>query len=86
MYENVEDIDLLAGIWVERPINGGYVPSTFYCLVIDQMRRNTVSDRHWYERPNRPDAFTIRKYYQSYNTSDHYIMDFQLMYWDWKCL
>ncbi|KAJ8731724.1 hypothetical protein PYW08_014454 [Mythimna loreyi] len=59
MYEKVEDIDLLAGIWVERPISGGFVPSTFYCLVIDQLRRNVVSDRHWYERPNRPNAFTI---------------------------
>ncbi|KAJ8733049.1 hypothetical protein PYW07_015648 [Mythimna separata] len=59
MYEKVEDIDLLAGIWVERPINGGFVPSTFYCLVIDQLRRNVISDRHWYERPNRPNAFTI---------------------------
>ncbi|KAF9420421.1 hypothetical protein HW555_003343 [Spodoptera exigua] len=68
LYEKVEDVDLLAGIWVERPIYGGYVPPTFYCLTIDQLRRNMISDRHWYERPNRPNAFNalqlgeIRKY------------------------
>ncbi|KAH9637937.1 hypothetical protein HF086_017170 [Spodoptera exigua] len=46
LYEKVEDVDLLAGIWVERPIYGGYVPPTFYCLTIDQLRRNMISDRH----------------------------------------
>ncbi|XP_047020292.1 peroxidase-like [Helicoverpa zea] len=59
VYEKVEDIDLLAGIWVEKPIPGGFVPSTFYCLVVEQLRRNTISDRHWYERPDRPNAFNI---------------------------
>ncbi|XP_075970962.1 peroxidase-like [Anticarsia gemmatalis] len=58
LYETVEDMDLLAGIWVEKPMLGGFVPPTFYCLVIEQLRRNMVSDRHWYERPNRPNAFT----------------------------
>ncbi|CAB3242848.1 unnamed protein product [Arctia plantaginis] len=59
MYEKVEDIDLLAGIWTEKPMRGGFVPPTFYCLVIDQLKRNIYSDRHWYERPNRPNAFTF---------------------------
>ncbi|KOB78700.1 Peroxidase, partial [Operophtera brumata] len=34
-------------------------PPTFYCLVVDQLLRNIVSDRHWYERPDRPNAFTF---------------------------
>lgn len=58
VYESVEDIDLLAGIWAEIPIEGGHVPPTFYCLVVEQLKRNMYSDRHWYERPNRPNAFT----------------------------
>ncbi|KAJ8731726.1 hypothetical protein PYW08_014456 [Mythimna loreyi] len=68
VYEKVEDIDLLAGVWVEKLIPGGFVPPTFYCLVVEQLKRNMISDRHWYERPNRPNAFTfeqlaeIRKY------------------------
>lgn len=53
----MEDIDLMAGIWLERPVEGGVVPSTLYCVVVEQLRRSLVSDRHWYERPNRPNAF-----------------------------
>lgn len=58
-YESIDDIELMAGIWLERPIGGGFVPPTFYCLVVDQFMRNIVSDRHWYERPIRPNAFTL---------------------------
>lgn len=62
LYDDVDDIDLLAGIWLERPMHGGITPPTFFCLTIQQLVRNVVSDRHWYERPNRPNAFTFRKY------------------------
>ncbi|XP_052750505.1 peroxidase-like [Galleria mellonella] len=61
IYEHVEDIDLLAGIWMEKLIKGGSVPSTFYCLVVEQLIRNMISDRHWYERSNRPNAFTLEQ-------------------------
>lgn len=62
VYEHPEDIDLIAGIWVERKIKGGFVPPTFYCLLVDQLFRSMVTDRHWYERPNRPNAFNFREY------------------------
>ncbi|CAB3242838.1 unnamed protein product [Arctia plantaginis] len=65
LYEKVDDIDLLAGVWVESPIRGGFVPPTLYCLEIEQLKHNIYSDRHWYERPNRPNAFTPRKYLTS---------------------
>ncbi|XP_049866581.1 peroxidase-like [Pectinophora gossypiella] len=61
VYEHIEDIDLLAGIWLEKPLKDGYVPPTFYCLVVDNLLHNMVSDRHWYERPNRPNAFTLQQ-------------------------
>ncbi|KAI5643980.1 peroxidase domain-containing protein [Phthorimaea operculella] len=57
IYQDVEDIDLIAGIWTERLIEGGFVPPTFYCIIVDQLRRNMAVDRHFYERPNRPNAF-----------------------------
>ncbi|KAJ2946835.1 hypothetical protein O0L34_g16163 [Tuta absoluta] len=57
-YDHIEDIDLLAGMWLERSIEGGHVPLTFYCLIAYHLRHNVISDRHWYERPNRPNAFT----------------------------
>ncbi|XP_023939640.2 peroxidase-like [Bicyclus anynana] len=59
LYYDVKDIDLMAGMWVERPISRGRVPATLYCLNVDQLRRSIVSDRHWYERQHRPNAFTI---------------------------
>ncbi|KAG6457885.1 peroxidase [Manduca sexta] len=61
LYENVEDVDLIAAIWVEKPIKGGFVPPTFYCLVVEQLVRNAVSDRHWYESSERPNAFNIEQ-------------------------
>ncbi|XP_072940721.1 peroxidase-like [Epargyreus clarus] len=61
VYRHLEDIDLMAGMWVERPLPGGVVPPTFYCLMVDQLLRTIISDRHWYERPNRPNAFTIEQ-------------------------
>ncbi|CAK1552790.1 unnamed protein product [Leptosia nina] len=58
-YKDVEDIDLIAGMWLEKYIPGGTVPGTFYCIIAQQQLRSVVSDRHWYERPNRPNAFTL---------------------------
>ncbi|XP_050557135.1 peroxidase-like [Spodoptera frugiperda] len=58
IYESVEDIDLLAAMWVEKPIPGGYVPRIFYSILAEQLLHTMKSDRHWYERPNRPHAFT----------------------------
>ncbi|PZC78258.1 hypothetical protein B5X24_HaOG202330 [Helicoverpa armigera] len=61
LYKSVEDIDLLAAMWVEKPLDGGRVPHMFYCIVVEQLLRTMQSDRHWYERPNRPHAFTIEQ-------------------------
>ncbi|XP_045534310.1 peroxidase-like [Papilio machaon] len=61
VYEEVDDIDLLAGIWLEKAITGGHVPPTLSCIVVEQLLRVIRSDRHWYERPNRPNAFTYEQ-------------------------
>ncbi|XP_045488402.1 peroxidase [Pieris rapae] len=58
-YKDVEDIDLIVGMWLEKYIRGGTVPATFYCIIAHQQLRSVVSDRHWYERPNRPNAFNL---------------------------
>ncbi|XP_026739825.1 peroxidase-like [Trichoplusia ni] len=57
LYEDVADIELLAGLWVEKQAAGTHVPPTFACLVGDQLKHSIHSDRHWYERQNRPNAF-----------------------------
>ncbi|XP_028175547.1 peroxidase-like [Ostrinia furnacalis] len=60
-YENVEDIDLLAALWVELPAHGSFLPKTLQCLMIDQHIRFPMMDRHWYESPNRPHAFNLEQ-------------------------
>ncbi|XP_075970961.1 peroxidase-like [Anticarsia gemmatalis] len=57
VYEYVEDIDLLAGLWVENVLKGGKIPQTLACILIDNLRNAQRCDRHWYERCNRPHAF-----------------------------
>lgn len=62
IYEDVSDVDFLAGLWVSRPIEGGIV-SEIGARVLEEQFINTIkSDRHWYERENRPYAFTECKY------------------------
>ncbi|XP_063821405.1 peroxidase-like [Ostrinia nubilalis] len=60
-YKNVEDIDLMAGLWTELPAEGSFLPKTLQCIMEEQFIRFIVSDRHWFERPNRPHAFTLKQ-------------------------
>ncbi|KAL0840028.1 hypothetical protein ABMA28_015353 [Loxostege sticticalis] len=60
-YKHVEDIDLIVGLWLELPAEGSLLPKTLQCLMIEQHVRFLVSDRHWYERPNRPHAFNLEQ-------------------------
>lgn len=64
LYEKVEDIELLSGLWVEKPKKGSKVPGTLYCVTVEQLLHNLRSDRHWYERATRPKAFTYGKWEQ----------------------
>ncbi|KAF9807336.1 hypothetical protein SFRURICE_007051 [Spodoptera frugiperda] len=58
VYGHVKDVDLLAAMWIEKTMEGGHIPLTFANIINDNIMRALKSDRHWYERPNRPDAFT----------------------------
>ncbi|KAL4703135.1 hypothetical protein ACJJTC_010692 [Scirpophaga incertulas] len=60
-YNHIEDIDLMAGIWLEKHVRGGRIPSTLFCLITEQLGRTIASDRHWYERQDRPHAFTLQQ-------------------------
>lgn len=79
-YKHVEDIDLLAGLWVELPATGSFLPKTLQYLMLEQHFRFLVSDRHWYERPNRPHAFNLgmnsNNYIYYYH--DYYIPSYTL--------
>ncbi|CAG9115921.1 unnamed protein product [Plutella xylostella] len=58
IYDHPSDVDVQAGIWSENYIEGGFAPHTYFCFVVQQMYQTVVSDRHWYERKNRPNAFS----------------------------
>ncbi|KAG6457886.1 hypothetical protein O3G_MSEX010549 [Manduca sexta] len=58
IYNDINDVDLLVGLWGEKGGKQGFVPPTLGCLLGEQMYNEIVTDRHWYERPNRPYAFT----------------------------
>ncbi|KAG6457902.1 peroxidase [Manduca sexta] len=64
LYEHLEDVELMAGIWSENLMEGAWVPPTVYCLTMNQLKRSVASNRHWYERPNRPHAFTKAQLYE----------------------
>lgn len=61
VYGHVKDVDLLAAMWIEKTMEGGHIPLMFANIINDNIMRALKSDRHWYERPNRPDAFTRGK-------------------------
>ncbi|XP_026740153.1 peroxidase-like [Trichoplusia ni] len=61
LYKDVEDVELMSGLWVEKYVAGGMVPHTIYCLLADQLKRSIISDRHWYESSTRPHAFTLEQ-------------------------
>ncbi|KAJ8733043.1 hypothetical protein PYW07_015642 [Mythimna separata] len=61
LYENVEDIDLLAGMWCSKMMDGGHIPELLAYILNDAWYKAVRSDRHWYERKDRPHAFTLRQ-------------------------
>ncbi|CAH1644593.1 unnamed protein product [Spodoptera littoralis] len=46
VYEDPKDIELMAALWLEKPVEGGRIPETLYCLLTEQYRRSIKSDRH----------------------------------------
>ncbi|XP_013163386.1 PREDICTED: peroxidase-like protein 3 isoform X2 [Papilio xuthus] len=64
-YESIDDVDLLAGIMVERKLPGAMVGPTLACIMLDQLIRWRQSDRFWYENSIHPGAFTQDKHFTS---------------------
>ncbi|CAD0198067.1 unnamed protein product [Chrysodeixis includens] len=68
VYKNVTDIDLMAGMWSERHMEGGRISKTLGDIMVDALTRTIKGDRYWYERKNRPHAYNkaqlkeVRKY------------------------
>ncbi|KAJ8733042.1 hypothetical protein PYW07_015641 [Mythimna separata] len=58
LYEDVEDIDLMVGLWCSKMMKGGHIPELLAYILNDAWYRSVSSNRHWYECDERPHAFT----------------------------
>ncbi|XP_075971182.1 peroxidase-like [Anticarsia gemmatalis] len=58
MYEHPKDVDLIAGLWLENAMKGGNIPQTLACIITDHFSQAQKCDRHYYDRCNKPHAFT----------------------------
>lgn len=50
LYGNVNNIDLFAGLLIEKDVPGGIVGETLRAVLVDQFQRTRAGDRFWYER------------------------------------
>jgi len=58
IYRNVDDIDLVVGGMLERPLKKSNMGPTFACIVAEQFRRTKLGDRFWYENGGMQNSFT----------------------------
>ncbi|CAG9789466.1 unnamed protein product [Diatraea saccharalis] len=61
LYEDIDDVELMAGILSEEPMGDGVVGETHTCIIVDQLLRWRRADRFWYENTVHPGAFTPGK-------------------------
>lgn len=61
LYNETDDIDLLAGIASETLIKGAFVGPTLFCIMAKQLELFRFSDRFWFERGDQLHSFNIRK-------------------------
>ncbi|EFA09156.2 hypothetical protein TcasGA2_TC005493 [Tribolium castaneum] len=61
LYQVPEDVDLLVGSLLERPIPGAIVGGTLECLLREQFILLKQSDRFWYENDLPPSSLTTEQ-------------------------
>ncbi|KAG7309970.1 hypothetical protein JYU34_004489 [Plutella xylostella] len=59
LYENVSDVDLMAGIMSESFIRDTFVGPTLFCIMAKQLRLMRFADRFWFERGGQPHSLTL---------------------------
>uniref|UniRef100_A0A6P7F5B2 Peroxidase-like n=1 Tax=Diabrotica virgifera virgifera TaxID=50390 RepID=A0A6P7F5B2_DIAVI len=57
-YKHVDDVDLLIGGLLEKPLQGSLVGQTFSCILADQFVRTRRGDRYFYLNSQQPKPFT----------------------------
>ncbi|KAH9636809.1 hypothetical protein HF086_011005 [Spodoptera exigua] len=69
LYENVDDVDLLAGIMSENHLQGIHVGPTLFCIMMKQLQIFRFSDRFWFERGDQFHSFTLEQLEEIRRTS-----------------
>ncbi|CAH1635595.1 unnamed protein product [Spodoptera littoralis] len=69
LYENVDDVDLLAGIMSENHLQGVHVGPTLFCIMTKQLQIFRFSDRFWFERGDQFHSFTLEQLQEIRRTS-----------------
>lgn len=66
LYDEIDDVDLLAGIASETLIQDAFVGPTLFCIMTKQLQLFRFSDRFWFERGDQFHSLTIRKFFYSF--------------------
>ncbi|XP_026330347.1 peroxidase-like [Hyposmocoma kahamanoa] len=69
LYDDIEDVDLLAGIASETLIQNAFVGPTLFCIMTKQLQLFRFSDRFWFERGDQFHSFTIPQLYEIRRTN-----------------
>lgn len=51
IYKHFDDIDLIVGVLLEKPIKGSMVGPTMLCILQDQLENVRMGDRYFYDLP-----------------------------------
>ncbi|XP_072936832.1 salivary peroxidase/catechol oxidase-like [Epargyreus clarus] len=68
LYEDVDDVDLMTAIYVERMIPGGYVGPTLYCIITHNLLLWRRSDKFFFEHGGFPAALSEHQLMEIKNT------------------
>lgn len=70
----MDDVDLTVGGSLEAHVKGTLSGPTFLCILMKQFKKSRMSDRFWYETPDKNVGFTLGKnfYFTVTNTFKKY--------------
>ncbi|XP_037297016.1 peroxidase-like [Manduca sexta] len=69
LYNDTDDVDLLAGILSENSMQGTYVGPTLFCIMAKQLQLFRFSDRFWYERGDQLHSLTLSQLHEVRKTN-----------------
>uniref|UniRef100_A0A2A4JM77 Peroxidase n=1 Tax=Heliothis virescens TaxID=7102 RepID=A0A2A4JM77_HELVI len=59
IYDDIDDVEVMVAIYIERLMPGSYLPPTLYCFVVHNLRLWRRSDKFFFEHGDFPAALTV---------------------------